>query len=67
MDDLELSLNHAAENAVPKARILFVETIQQMSFEDVKSIYQGESDAATRYFQQKMTPALREAMSPIVE
>lgn len=67
MNDLEVSLNRAAENAAPKARSLFVNTIQSMSFDDVKSIYNGGEDAATRYFQEKMTPALSSEMSPVVE
>ena len=67
MADLETSLNRAAENAAPQARALFINTIQQMSFEDVKSIYNGGDDAATRYFQEKMTPSLTEAMSPVVD
>ena len=67
MNDLETRLNRAAENATPKARQLFVNTIQQMSFDDVKSIYNGGSDAATRYFQGKMTPELTKEMTPVVE
>jgi hypothetical protein len=38
-----------------------------MSFEDVMNIYNGPDDAATRYFQEKMTPALAGEMKPIVE
>ncbi len=36
-----------------------------MSFDDIRSIYNGPDDAATRYFQQKMTPALSDAMQPV--
>jgi len=64
---LEVKLNRAAENAVPKAKDIFVSTIKQMSFDDVKSIYSGGDDAATRYFQSKMTPALKKEMQPVVE
>ncbi len=67
LEDLEVSLNRAAENAVPKAKTLFVETIKQMSFDDIKTIYNGSDDAATRYFQSKMTPALSKEMEPVVE
>lgn len=67
MDDLEVRLNRAAEDAVPKARSLFINTVQSMTFEDVTSIYQGGEDAATRYFQEKMTPALSTEMSPVIE
>ncbi len=67
LDSLELSLNRAAENAVVKAKPLFVDTIKNMSFDDVKSIYNGGDDAATRYFQSKMTPSLSKAMEPVVQ
>lgn len=67
LEDLEVSLNRAAESAVPKAKSLFVEAIKQMSFEDIKSIYNGGDDAATRYFQSKMTPSLTQEMAPLVQ
>jgi hypothetical protein len=38
-----------------------------MTFEDVKRIYDGTDDAATRYFQEKMSPDLAAAMKPIVD
>ncbi len=66
VDDLELKLNRAAEAATPKAKALFWQSIQDMSFEDVKAIYTGPDDSATRYFQGKMSPALGKAMGPIV-
>jgi hypothetical protein len=67
LEDLEVSLNRAAEKAAPQAKELFISTIQQMSFDDVKTIYNGPDDAATRYFQEKMTPALSKAMAPVVK
>lgn len=67
LDDLELKLNRAAELATPKAKDLFISAIQQMTLEDVMDIYNGPEDAATRYFQQKMSPQLAEEMKPIVD
>ena len=58
LDDLELKLNRAAEVAAPKAKALFWQSISEMTLEDVEGIYNGPDDAATRYFQGKMTPAL---------
>jgi len=66
LDDLELRLNRAAEVATPKAKKLFVQAISEMTFEDVMNIYNGPDDAATRYFQSKMSSPLAEEMSPIV-
>ena len=67
LDDLELKLNRAAEVATPKAKELFVQAISEMTFEDVMNIYNGPEDAATRYFQDKMTPPLAKEMQPVVE
>lgn len=67
MDALEGKLNEAAEAATPRARVLFTQAIQDMTFEDVMTIYNGPQDSATRYFQAKMTPQLTEEMRPIVE
>lgn len=66
LDDLELKLNRAAEVATPKAKDLFLQAISEMTFEDAINIYKGPEDAATRYFQDKMTPALAREMEPIV-
>lgn len=67
VDDLELKLNRAAEAATPKAKALFLQAIKEMTFADVKKIYAGPEDSATRYFQGKMTPSLKKEMQPIVE
>ena len=67
LDDLELKLNRAAEVATPKAQELFFQAISEMTFEDVMNIYNGPEDAATRYFQDKMTPALAKEMQPVVD
>ena len=66
LDDLETKLNRAAEVATPKAKDLFFQAISEMTFEDVMNIYNGPDDAATRYFQGKMSTPLAEEMSPIV-
>ena len=67
LDDVELKLNRAAEAAAPKARKLFVDAIAEMTVDDAKRIYDGPDDAATRYFQGKMTPQLAQAMRPVVD
>jgi hypothetical protein len=66
-DDLELRLNRAAEAATPKTKELFWKAIQGMSLDDAREIYDGPKDAATRYFQSKMTPELSTAMRPVVD
>jgi hypothetical protein len=66
LDDLELKLNRAAEKATPQAKQLFWDSIKEMTVDDVNQIYSGPEDAATRYFQGKMSSPLTEAMKPIV-
>ena len=66
LDDLELRLNRAAEAAAPKAKALFVDAISQMTVDDARKIYDGPKDAATRYFQGKMSKPLAKEMSPVV-
>lgn len=67
LDDLELKLNRAAEAATPRAKQLFYQAITDMTFDDVKGIYNGPEDAATKYFQGKMSPSLAKEMRPIVD
>jgi hypothetical protein len=67
LDDLELKLNRAAEVAAPKTKKLFWQAIGEMTFSDIMAIYNGPDDAATRYFQQKMSPALTREMQPVVK
>ena len=66
LDDLELKLNRAAEEATPAAKQLFFNAIESMTLEDVKGIYNGPQDSATRYFQGKMSAPLAAQMQPIV-
>lgn len=66
-DDLEVRMNRAAEAAAPEAKALFWNAISRMTLDDVERIYNGPDDAATRYFQRTMTPALAKRMTPIID
>jgi len=65
-DDLELRINRAAEAAVPLAKPIFLNAIKGMTFRDVREIWQGPDDAATRYFERKTTPDMTRAFTPLV-
>jgi len=67
LDDLELKLNRAAEQATPQAKSLFWQAIEEMSVDDAMGIYNGPDDSATRYFEGKMSAPLAAAMKPLVE
>ena len=65
-DELVLTMNRAAEAAVPQAKPLFVDAIKKMSFQDAKGILTGGNTSATDYFKRTMSEPLREKFSPIV-
>lgn len=68
VDAFELSMNRAAEKAVPVAVDVFVDSIKQMSFNDAKNIlFSGQDDAATQFFRRTTENKLRGKFRPIVE
>lgn len=67
LTDLELRMNRAAEKATPKAKDMFIDAISQMTLNDAQNILQGPDDAATRYFQDKMSQPLEKEFTPIVQ
>jgi hypothetical protein len=66
-NELEERLNRAAEQAAPQAKGIFFKAIEELTLSDVKQILEGPDDAATRYFEKKMTAQLIQAMHPIVD
>jgi hypothetical protein len=66
-DELELRLNRAAEAAVPRAKKLFWNAVDQMSLQDARSILEGANDSATQYFRAKMVTPLTDEMRPIID
>lgn len=67
MNELETTLNRAAEEAMPETKKIFLNAIASMTFEDVKAIYQGSDNAATRYLKKATTPELKQKISPIID
>jgi hypothetical protein len=67
VDDLELRMNRAAEQATPIAKDLFWQAITSLTFDDVLAIYQGPNDAATQYLDRTTRSSLTEAMRPIID
>ncbi len=65
-DELILTLNRAAEAAVPEAKQLFVDALRQMSVQDAKGILTGGDTAGTEYFRRTTADALGERFLPIV-
>ena len=67
LDDLELRMNRAAEQAAPKAYDIFADAISKMTVSDAKEIVTGANDAATQYLKRTSTAPLTEAFRPIVD
>lgn len=66
-DALVLSMNRAAEAAVPEARTLLVDAVKEMSLEDAKGILSGGKTSATDFFRTKTEAKLTERFGPIVK
>jgi len=64
VDAFVLSMNRAAEKAVPQAADIFGGAISSMSFEDARKILNGGNTAATQYFKKKTSPKLFAAFKP---
>ncbi len=67
VDDFELTLNRAAEEATKQAAPVFVQAITGMSVQDGFSILNGADNAATEYLKEKTTAELRSKFSPKVQ
>ncbi|MFC5740118.1 DUF4197 domain-containing protein [Dyella tabacisoli] len=66
VDDFELSLNRAAEKAVPQVADLFGDAIRKMTLDDARGILTGGDHAATDYFRRVAGDALTQRIHPIV-
>ncbi len=66
-DELVLSMNRAAEAAVPEAKTLLVGAVKTMSLEDAKGILTGGNTSATDFFRKKTESSLTERFGPIVK
>jgi hypothetical protein len=67
LDDLETGMNRAAEQATPKAKLIFLNAVKRMTFDDARKILTGGDTAATEYFKQTSASELTTAFSPIVQ
>ncbi|MBK7393762.1 MAG: DUF4197 domain-containing protein [Chloracidobacterium sp.] len=68
VDEFVLSMNRAAEKAVPVAIDVFVDAIKKMTFDDARQIlFSGKDDSATQFFRKTSEETLRSKFRPIVE
>ena len=66
-DELELSMNRAAEAAAPEAKQLLVDAVKKMSVQDAKGILTGGDTAGTEYFKRTTATQLGQRFLPIVK
>ena len=66
-DEFQLTMNRAAEQAVPEASAIIGDAIREMSVKDAKKILNGPDDAATQYFRKVGEKRLTGKLRPIVE
>ncbi|WP_405118643.1 DUF4197 domain-containing protein [Pseudomonas leptonychotis] len=67
VDQLEASMNKAAEAAVPQAQALLVDSVKKMTVQDAKSILAGPQDSATQYLNKTSREQIRAQFLPIVK
>lgn len=67
LDDLVVSMNRAAEAAVPMAKPLLLNAVKSMSVSDAKKILTGGDTSVTDFFREKTSDALAVKFLPIVK
>ena len=66
-DDLIVTMNRAAEAAVPEARSLLVDSVRKMTVSDANAILTGGETSATDYFRRTTRDQLHGRFLPIVK
>ena len=66
VDELEVGMNRAAEQATPQAKQIFLSALRKMTFDDARQVLTGGDTAATDYFKRTGSADLTTAFSPIV-
>ncbi len=67
VDQLEASMNKAAEATVPQAQALLLDSVKKMTVQDAKSILSGPQDSATQYLNKTSREQIRAKFLPIVK
>ncbi|MDE3213327.1 MAG: DUF4197 domain-containing protein [Bacteroidota bacterium] len=67
VDNAELSMNRAAEDASKAAAPIFLDAIKKMTVTDALQILRGTDTAATGYLRKTTSPELTTAFRPVIE
>jgi uncharacterized protein DUF4197 len=65
-DELKVTMNHAAEQAVAQAKPIFEQALHHMSLADAKGILSGGEGSATAYFRRATSAQLSGKFKPVV-
>jgi Protein of unknown function (DUF4197) len=66
VDDLEIAMNRAAEQATSQAKPVFLAALKNMTLQDARRILTSEDTAATNYFRGATNDEITAAFTPIV-
>jgi hypothetical protein len=64
LDQLQESLNHAAESVMPQAATMFVNAVRSITIADAIEIVRGGDDSATRYLRGRTETRLTSLLRP---
>ncbi|RBA23490.1 DUF4197 domain-containing protein [Herminiimonas fonticola] len=67
IDELQVSMNHAAESAVALAKPMLLDAVKSMSVSDAKNILTGGETSVTDFFRQKTATPLSAKFLPVVK
>lgn len=67
LDDLQLRMNRAAEQAVPAGKTIVIDAVKSITIEDAIGLLRGGDTAATDFLRAKTETSLRSAFTPYVE
>src|SRR5213076_1413430 len=67
VEELEVAMNRAAENAVPLAKRLLIDAVHNMSVGDAKRILTGGDTSVTQFFADKTREPLGGQFLPVVK
>lgn len=66
VDEFEIGMNHAAEDATPQAKAIFLAALKNLVWKDPNLILTGGNTAATEYFRRASSADLSAAFTPIM-
>jgi uncharacterized protein DUF4197 len=65
-DELEITMNRAAEAAVPELRALLLDAVARINFDDARAVINAGDHSAARYFRAQTQTAMEVRFLPLV-